>query len=290
VLPNPRGTAPGLWLEGESGVAVLLPGIPDEMRRILEREVIPRIERYDPPAESADPVVTLSRTLRTTGASESDLADRIGDLEQQLGPVTLAYLPGVEGPDLRLTAWMMPANEAKMELEKGVNLLRPLLGRDFYGEGTVQLAAVLLDTLRQGGLKMAVAESCTGGLVGARLTAVPGASEVFSGGVVCYANESKIRDLGVSAEMIEQHGAVSQEVARAMVEGVCQRFDADVGVAITGIAGPGGGTEEKPRGTVWIAAKVGESVESHQRWFPGDREEVRARAAQAGMDLVRRVL
>ena len=290
VLPNPRGTAPGLWLEGESGVAVLLPGIPEEMRRILEREVIPRIERYDPPAEGSEPVVTLSRTLRTTGASESDLADRIGDLEQQLGPVTLAYLPGVEGPDLRLTAWQMLAKEAKTELEKDVDLLLPVLGRNFYGEGTVQLAAVLLDTLRQKGFKLAVAESCTGGLVSAKLTAVPGSSDVFAGGVVCYTNESKIRDLAVPAETIEHHGAVSGEVARAMVEGVCRRFDTDVGVAITGIAGPGGGTEEKPRGTVWIAAKVGEAVETHKRWFPGGREEVRHRSAQAGLDMVRQML
>ena len=290
VLPNPRGTAPGLWLEGESGVAVLLPGIPDEMRRILQREVAPRIQRYDPAARGTDPVVTLSRTLRTTGASESDLADRIGDLERQLGPVTLAYLPGVEGPDIRLTAWQMPAKKAKTELEKDVGLLRPLLGRNFYGEGSVQLAAVVLDVLRQGGLKIAVAESCTGGLVGAKLTAVPGSSDVFVGGIICYSNESKIRDLAVPAETIEQHGAVSDEVARAMVEGACQRFGTDVALAITGIAGPGGGTEEKPRGTVWIAAKVGEVVKSDRRWFPGEREEVRLRSAQAGMDLVRQIL
>ena len=290
VLPNPRGTAPGLWLAGESGVAVLLPGIPDEMRRILEREVVPRIERYDPPAQGSDAVVTLSRTLRTTGVSESDLADRIGDLEQQLGPVTLAYLPGVEGPDVRLTAWQMPAKQAEAELEKDVDLLLPVLGRNFYGEGNVQLAAVLLDELRRKGLKLAVAESCTGGLVGAKLTAVAGSSDVFAGGIVCYSNESKIRDLGVPAETLEQHGAVSHEVVRALVEGVCQRFGTEVGLAITGIAGPGGGTEEKPRGTVWVAAKLGEAVESHKRWFPGEREEVRHRAAQAGLDLVRQIL
>ena len=165
-----------------------------------------------------------------------------------------------------------------------------MLGRNFYGEGNVQLAAVLLDELRRKGLKLAVAESCTGGLVGAKLTAVAGSSDVFAGGIVCYSNESKIRDLGVPAETLEQHGAVSHEVVRALVEGVCQRFGTEVGLAITGIAGPGGGTEEKPRGTVWVAAKLGEAVESHRRWFPGGREQVRHRSAQAGLDLVRQVL
>jgi nicotinamide-nucleotide amidase len=287
VLRNPRGTAPGLWLEGESGVTVLLPGIPDEMRKIMVREVVPRIEQR---ASGSERVVTASRTLRTTGASESYLADRIGDLEQQIAPVTLAYLPGLAGPDLRLTAWQLPADEAETALERAAELLRPAVGRHFYGEGDVQLAAVLLDLLRQKQLTLALAESCTGGMVGAKITAVPGSSDVFAGGVVCYSNDSKTRDLGVPAETIEQHGAVSEAVARAMVAGACHRFGAAVGIALTGIAGPGGGTEDKPRGTVWIAGQVGDALEAHKRWFPGDREEVRHRAAQAGMDVVRLML
>lgn len=288
VLPNRRGTAPGLWIDGASGSTVLLPGIPQEMRALMEREVIPRLEQLAGDAEGAT-TVTLSRTLRTTGVSESKLAEQIGSLGETFDRVSLAYLPGLDGVDLRLTAWHMTGKDAERALGHAVRLLRPVLGRNLYGEADVQLAAVVVHQLRESGYRMATAESCTGGLIGARITAVPGSSEVYVGGVVCYANESKVRDLGVADQLLQEHGAVSEPVVRAMAEGVCHRFGTEVGLAITGIAGPSGGSAEKPRGTVWIAAKRQGRIESVGRWFPGGRDEVRQRAAQAALDLVRRL-
>ncbi|UCG86956.1 MAG: competence/damage-inducible protein A [Gemmatimonadota bacterium] len=288
VLPNRRGTAPGLWLHGEPGSTVLLPGIPQEMRSLLEREVMPRLSRLASGA-SGEATVTLSRTLRTTGVSESGLADQIGHLDRTFDPVSLAYLPGLDGVDLRLSACQMTRTAAESALARAVDQLRPVLGQNLYGEGDVQLAAVVLERLRASAWQLATAESCTGGLIGAKLTAVPGSSDVYVGGVVCYSNESKARDLGVPEELLRDHGAVSEAVVRAMAEGVCRRFGTAVGIAVTGIAGPGGGSDQKPRGTVWIAVQRRSRVESIRRWFPGGREEVRQRSAQAALDLVRRL-
>jgi nicotinamide-nucleotide amidase len=289
VLANRRGTAPGLWLDGAQGTAVLLPGIPREMNGIMEQEVIPRIREHLLQV-GAGALVTKSRTLRTTGISESRLADQLESTAAFLDKVSLAYLPTVFGVDLRLTAWQLPPGEVEAVLEQGVKLILAGLGRDYYGEGDIDLAAVVLGRLRHENLRCSTAESCTGGLVGARMTAVPGSSEVFAGGVVAYSNESKVRELGVSASVIREHGAVSEPVARQMVDGICERFETEAGIAVTGIAGPGGGSPEKPVGTVWIAARVGEVQRSLQGWFPGGREAVRQRCAQAALDLIRRLL
>jgi nicotinamide-nucleotide amidase len=286
VLTNNRGTAPGLWLNGDLGSTVLLPGVPREMRYLLEREVKPRLTQL---AVTSGATATISRTLRTTGVSESSLAERIGSLDYAFGQVTLAYLAGLEGVDLRLTAWQMSHDNAEEALERTVRRLRPVIGRDLYGEGDVELATVVLGQLRQLRYLLATAESCTGGLLGAKITAVPGSSDVYVGGVVCYSNDSKIRDLGVPAGLLQKEGAVSEAVATAMADGVCRRFGTAVGVALTGIAGPAGGTEEKPPGTVWIAVKWGDRMQTSGRWFPGGREQVRRRSAQAALDLVRRM-
>jgi nicotinamide-nucleotide amidase len=284
VLPNPRGTAPGLWLEDGGGrVAVLLPGVPSEMRGLLVEAVLPRIAQ-----RAGGGRVVLSRTLRTTGVPESALAERIGPVEDDIAPLTLAYLPSTEGVDLRVTAWGLRNDEAERLLAAAVTVLRERAGEHSYGEDGTDLAAVVLDLLR--GQRLAVGESCTGGLVAARITAVPGASEVFAGGVVAYADGVKRDLLGVSAATLEAHGAVSEETVRAMAEGVQRRFDAGATIAVTGIAGPTGGTPEKPVGTVWLAARFGTDTHAVKRVFPGDRGEIRARAAQAALDLLRRML
>ncbi len=288
VLPNPLGTAPGLWLSGAPGTAVLLPGVPHEMRGLLEGEVVPRVTALL--AARGEVPTTRSRTLRTTGITESGLQDALVELEAGLAPVTLAYLPQGIGVDLRLTAWGLPPEAAEQELDRAVAVLQPALGRHYYGAGDTDLAAVVLDGLRRRGWTLAVAESCTGGLIGARLTAVPGASDVLLGGLISYADASKVRDLGVPAAVLQSEGAVSEAVARAMASGVASRFGADAAVAVTGIAGPGGGTDDKPVGTVWLAAQVGERERAVQRRFPGGRREVRRRGAQAALDLVRRLL
>jgi nicotinamide-nucleotide amidase len=284
VLPNPRGTAPGLWLEDARGrVAILLPGVPSEMRGLLVEEVLPRVAQ-----RSGDGRVVLSRTLRTTGVPESALAERIGPVEDDIMPLTLAYLPSTEGVDLRVTAWGLRKDEAERLLAAAVTVLRERAREHSYGEDSTDLAAVVLGLLR--GERLAVGESCTGGLVAARITAVPGASEVFVGGVVAYADPVKSDLLDVPRATLEAHGAVSEQTVRAMAEGVQRRFAAGAAIAVTGIAGPGGGTPEKPVGTVWLAARVGADTRAVKRVFPGDRGEIRARAAQAGLDLLRRML
>jgi nicotinamide-nucleotide amidase len=283
VLPNPHGTAPGIWLEDAAGrVAVLLPGVPHEMRVLLHEHVLPRL------ALRAHGRVVRSRALRTTGVAESALAERLHGVEDSIGPLTLAYLPGPWGVDLRLTAWTMEAGEADRRLSEAVARLAPLLGRDCYGEDAADLAGIVLSGL--GGRRLAVAESCTGGVLGGRITSVPGASASFVGGIVAYDDAVKTQLLGVPAALIAEHGAVSEPVVRAMAEGAARTFATEATLAVTGIAGPGGGTVEKPVGTIWYAARCGGHVRAARRVMPGDRAEIRERAAQAALDLLRRLL
>jgi nicotinamide-nucleotide amidase len=285
-LENRRGTAPGLWLEGPLGVVVMLPGVPQEMNGLLHEELMPRLrERMDGDAAR----VTRSKMLRTTGVSESALADKLHGVDERLAPapVTLAYLPSPHGTDLRLTAWNVPVSEADVWLERSASVVRPLLGSWLYAEGDTDLAEVVLNGLQRAGRTLAVAESCTGGLVGERLTAIAGASAVFVGGVVAYDNAVKEAVLGVPHELLETVGAVSEEVAEAMLDGVATRFGADAAVAVTGVAGPSGGTPEKPVGTVCLAARVGEARKVTTFRVPGDRDGVRQRSAQAALNLVR---
>jgi nicotinamide-nucleotide amidase len=289
VLTNRRGTAPGLWLEGSRGIAIMLPGVPREMLGLLHEEVLPRVRKRVLQAKGR-PRVTRSRTMRTTGISESALADVIGPLDEGLAPVTLAYLPSVEGVDLRLTVWSAEPTEAERLLTRAADTLTPTLGTYCYGEDNCDLAALVLERLAGRGGTLAVAESCTGGVVGARLSGIPGASRVFLGGVVAYADRVKVVELGVSQDLFTLHGAVSEPVARAMVEGVAERLGATASVAVTGIAGPTGGTPDKPIGTVWLAAHLGSVTETAMRRFPGGREDVRQRSAQAALDLLRRLL
>ena len=285
VLPNPRGTAPGLWVEDGAGrVVVMLPGVPSEMRGLLAEEVLPRI------SQRSGGSVVRSRTVRTTGIAESALAERVGAIEEEIAPLTLAYLPSVEGVDLRVTAWGMREDEAERRLGSVAGQLRARAGEHFYGEDHADLAAFVLDQLRGRKARLVVAESCTGGLLGGRITAVPGASDVFIGGVVAYDNVVKSGTLDVPPELLERHGAVSEQVVSAMAHGVQRQFAVDAALAITGIAGPAGGTADKPVGTVWMAARLGSEARALKRIFPGDRGEIRARAAQGALDLLRRLI
>ena len=284
VLPNPRGTAPGLWVEDRGRVVVMLPGVPSEMRGLLAEEVLPRI------AQRSAGQVVRSRTVRTTGIAESALAERVGAIEEAIAPLTLAYLPSTEGVDLRVTAWGLRVDDAERGLAAAVATLRERAGDHGYGDDGTDLAAVVLERLRARKARLVVAESCTGGLLGSRITAVPGASDVFIGGVVAYDNVVKSGMLDVPPELLERHGAVSEEVVSAMAQGVQRQFAVDAALAITGIAGPSGGTPEKPVGTVWMAARLGTEARTLKRIFPGDRGEIRARAAQAALDLLRRLI
>lgn len=284
VLPNRWGTAPGLWLEGSPGLVIMLPGVPLEMRRLLEHEVVPRL------ASRGSGSVIRSRLVRTSGIPESSLAERMGDVEKAIAPLTLAYLPGLDGVDLRVSAWDLAPDEAERRLHAAAELLRTRGAEHVYAVGESDLAALVLDSARSQGLRLAVAESCTGGLLGARLTEVPGSSDVFVGGVIAYDNAVKVELLEVPEVLLAEHGAVSEPVARAMAEAVARRFGVAAAISVTGVAGPGGGTPEKPVGTVWIGCFYNGSVDTRRSVLPGSRHEVRARAAQAALFLLYRRL
>jgi len=262
--------------------------VPRELRGMTEDALLPLLRER---GLGTTGEVIGSRTLRTTGIAESLLQDRVtqANVAAAQEGVSLAYLPGVDGVDLRLTAQGDSATVAD-RLGRMATALRSAVGESIYGEDNDDLAAVLLAACRERGLKVAVAESCTGGLLGARLTAIPGASDVFVGGVIAYANGVKQHELGVRERTLVEHGAVSGEVVGEMAAGARKKFGVDLALAITGIAGPSGGTAEKPVGLVWIAAAYGERLETRRIQSWGDRQEVRYRAAQAAMELARRLL
>ncbi len=292
VLVNRHGSAPGVWLEDERGRWVaMLPGVPREMRGMLADELGPLIaERARAEARGGELTVVRSRTLRTTSIAESAIADRLGDLARGAEGCSLAYLPGREGTDLRLTIRGQGAGAADEALARAADRVRARVAEWVYGEESTDLAAVVLDACRARGHTIAVAESCTGGLLGARLTSIAGSSDVVRGGIIAYANEVKTAQLGVDAALIASDGAVSERVAAQMATGACARIGADIAIALTGVAGPGGGSEDKPVGTVWIGVAIAGDVKTVRNVFVGDREEIRFRAAQFALDLVRRAL
>ena len=291
ILTNRHGTAPGIWLEDDMGRWVaMMPGVPREMRGMLAEELLPAIKSR---AEGGESVV-LSRTLRTTGIAESAIAELLGPSflgapDTELGSLPLAFLPGVAGVDLRVTAKGLPRAHAEKLVSEAIVKLKTRVAAYAYGEDDADLAAVVLDQCRVLGYKLAVAESCTGGMLGERLTNIPGSSDVFLGGVIAYHNDVKQNLLRVRTEDLEQYGAVSEQVALQMASGVREKLGADVGVSVTGIAGPGGGTAEKPVGLVWIAVHASE-VKARRFHVVGDRTEIRQRAAQAALEMVRRAL
>jgi nicotinamide-nucleotide amidase len=234
--------------------------------------------------------VIRSRTLRTTGIAESAVADALGEHAKDPAGVSLAYLPGWEGVDLRLTVRDLPAVEADARLASAAVLLRTKVGKWVYGEDDADLTVLVLDALRARGMRIAVAESCTGGMLGMRLTAIPGSSDVVLGGVIAYDNAVKVAQLGVREATLLAHGAVSEQTAREMARGARERLGADVGVSITGVAGPGGGTPEKPVGTYCVAVDVRGAVRSIRTASVGDRHEIRQRATQAALSMVRAAL
>ena len=291
ILTNRHGTAPGIWLEDDNGRWVaMIPGVPREMRGMLSEEVLPAIAARSKDAGN----VIISGTLRTTGIAESAIAELLGpnflgEPGTELGSLPLAFLPGVAGVDLRVTARGLPQGRAEALVKEAILKLRGRVAAYAYGEDEDDLAALVLAKCRDLGLKLAVAESCTGGMLGERITSVPGSSDVFLGGVIAYHNDVKVKALGVREEDIVRHGAVSEQVALQMASGIREKLGADVGVSVTGIAGPGGGTPEKPVGLVWISVHTSEA-KARRFHVGGDRAEIRQRAAQAALEMVRRAL
>lgn len=290
ILPNRHGSAPGIWLEDDKGRWVaMLPGVPREMRGLLADELLPRIRTRVESRSGGETTVIRSRTLRTTGVAESALADQLGELARGVDGMGLAFLPSVDSVDLRVTARGVSPAAADAMLEQAIQKLRSAAGRYVYGEEGADLAEVVLSACRKRGRRIAVAESCTGGMLGSRLTAIPGSSDVFLGGVIAYDNAVKRELLAVSDADLEQHGAVSEEVAAAMAGAVRRLLKSDIGIGITGVAGPGGGTASKPVGMVWVAIEGIRNEARCLRLF-GTREEVRQRASQAALDLIRHTL
>ncbi|MBI3493694.1 MAG: competence/damage-inducible protein A [Acidobacteria bacterium] len=288
VLENPNGTAPGLWLERGGTAIVILPGPPREMTPMLEAVIR---ERLAPRTAGAG---LFRRVLKITGRSESDVdahAQPIyGRWLSQPVPISTTILVALGQTELHLTARASNRADADVALDAAVRELQDAFGPAVYSVDGRPLEAVVGALLRERGLTIATAESCTGGLLASRLTDVPGSSDYVERGVVCYSNRAKTELVGVPEPLIAEHGAVSEPVALAMAEGIRSRSGANIGIGITGIAGPGGGTAQKPVGTVVAAVVVEGETRVRTFQFIGPREMVKFQAAQAAMNMLRLML
>ena len=282
VVVGIAGTAPALVVETERGVVVVLPGPPSELRRLwpraLESEPVRKVlSRAREPER---------RVLRFYGAGESEIARALEESGGEGGGVTATIC----AREFEIHVDLFVEEEGRARADELVEGLRERAGRHLFVEDERPVEAMVLDACRERGLTLATAESCTGGLVAARLTSVPGSSDVFLGAVVAYADEVKARELDVPAEVLERHGAVSAEAAAAMAAGARARLGADVAVSVTGVAGPGGGTPEKPVGLVYLHAEGPDGSLARRLDLPGDREAIRSRSAVAALHLVRMLL
>jgi nicotinamide-nucleotide amidase len=281
-LDNANGTAPGLWLETEGRIVILLPGPPRELQPMFAEQVRPRL------AKRSGAVRLFARELRVAGLPESDVDQRIAPIYKCYPDAETTLLAAPGEIQIHLRFWSDdPAGASKL-LDEMVRQIAVALGDSVFTTQGETLEEVVAQELNLGGATIAVAESCTGGLVAERLTILPGSSSYFLGGVVCYSNETKTAWVDVPAELIEAKGAVSSEVALALAEGIRRRSGAKLGLGITGIAGPGGGSAEKPVGTVHIALADGSGAKERGFRFPGDRERIRLQASQVALDMVRR--
>jgi nicotinamide-nucleotide amidase len=284
LVPNPLGTAAGFRFEEHGKLFFVLPGVPYEMKAMVEQSIMPILTRRGSGS------VIRHLTLRTTGIAESTLAQELGELDPILQGAKLAFLPSPTGVRLRITLIESDLAAADRRIAGVEQRIRERVEKYIYGTDTDEIEAVLGQTLAKRGMTIAVAESCTGGLITHRLTNVSGSSAYVERGVITYSNRSKIDLLGVPAEMIQQHGAVSGPVAEAMAAGVRKMAGTDVGISTTGIAGPTGGSPEKPVGLVWVAYADGDGSVAIRFNFSGTREVIKERASQAALELVRRKL
>jgi len=284
VLENPNGTAPGLYLDRDERAIALLPGPPREMRPMFENFVLPKL------IARAGDVRVARRILRVAGLGESAVDERIAPVYTQYKNPQTTILFNQSEIEIQLTAQGKTEQDAELLLDGLAGQIEERLGDAIFAFRGETMEEVVGLRLAVKGFTLAVAESCTGGLISERLTKVSGSSVYFMEGVVTYSNDAKIRSLGVDADLIAARGAVSAEVAEAMADGVRRRADTDFGISVTGIAGPNGGTEEKPVGLVYIALADDIHVEHRKLMLPGDRHLIRWRASQAALDLLRRRL
>ncbi len=282
-LRNSSGTAAGMWFERSETVFISMPGVPFEMKGIVQDEIIPRLRKM------INGSVIIHKTIMTQGIAESYLAAKIRHWENELSPeIKLAYLPRPGIVRLRLTAIGNNANRLNLILEKEVSKLLTIIPDDIFAFEDTQLEKVIGKLLKERGLSVSTAESCTGGRISSALTSVPGSSEYFLGSVIAYSNEMKISSLQVKAEDIENHGAVSEQVVCQMAEGIRLKTNSDYGIATSGIAGPTGGSDEKPVGTTWIAVSSTEKCLARQFIFGEHRGRTIERASITALNMLRK--
>lgn len=281
ALDNPRGTAPGLWIEDRDRMVVLLPGPPRELKPMFREQILPRLERRVPK------VRMFHRELRVAGMGESHVEQLVAPIYKRYADLTTTILAAQGEVQLHLRMWSADAALAERTLSEATEAIQLALGERIFTTKGESIEEVVAHLLTLDGATIAAAESCTGGLVAQRLTSIAGSSSYFLGGVVCYSNELKTAWVDVPAEMIQAKGAVSSEVAAALAEGIRRRAGSTFGLGITGIAGPSGGSEEKPVGTVHIALAGPAGVKERLLRFPGDREAIRWQASQIALDMVR---
>ncbi len=281
-IDNPLGSAPGVLIEAEGRLLAALPGVPAEMKAMFDASVAPRLAFFAAGA-------LAQTTLRIAGRPESFVDELVRDLYGTMGTET-TILASAGSVELLLTARGSDAADARARLSSLAEAMRARLGVDLYGADGDTLAGVVARLLAARGATVATAESCTGGLLGAALTDVPGSSAWFRGGLVCYADDLKTSLAGVSGDLLRAHGAVSEQVARALADGARNACSSDFGLGITGVAGPDGGSLEKPVGTVHIALADADAGRAVKLDWPGDRELIRRRAVTVALDLLRRRL
>jgi nicotinamide-nucleotide amidase len=284
VLENPRGTAPGQRVEDAGRMLVILPGPPTEMKPMFEEQVLPVVRARTGGAR------LKTRVLKIASMSESDVDQTVSPLYKTFTNPRTTILSAPGQVELHLTAGGASRAEVEERLEALASGIRALLAGRVFSEDGRELPAVVASLLRERGVSLALAESCTGGLLAARLTDVPGSSAFFERGFVTYSNRSKVELLGVPADLIEAQGAVSEAVAAAMAAGARRAAGTDIGIGITGIAGPDGGTPEKPVGTVFVALDGAAGSRVRPALYPGDRERIRHQATQSALEMLRRGL
>jgi len=282
ILPNPNGTAPGIRMEQDNRLIILLPGLPRENKPMFDNYVMPELEKRSRGVRIA------KRLLKVTGIGESQLDDKIAPIYgKYTNPVTTILFTDSE-IELHLTASAESIAQAQALVDELADKLEEAIGINLYSSHGELLEEVIGRGLSIKNYTIATAESCTGGLVAERITRVPGSSEYFLGSIVSYSNEAKIRLLGVPAESIETHGPVSGEVAEAMARGVKEQTGATIGISVTGVAGPGGGSEATPVGTVYVGLADDVMSSNRRLILPGDRHLIRWRASTAALEIVRR--
>jgi nicotinamide-nucleotide amidase len=285
-IKNAHGTAPGMWIEKDNKYFIVMPGVPYEMKAMMNGFILPRFA--DIIREKG--MIIKNSVLQTTGIPESTLSDRLGDLNELLDGAKLAFLPALSGVRLRITVEGEEDETAANKLLEIEQKIRTKVGRYIYGKGEETLEEVLGTLLRDRGLKISTAESCTGGLIASTLTNVTGSSDYFERGIVCYSNAAKVEILKVDEDIIAKHGAVSIEVAMQMAEGVKSTSGSDIGISVTGIMGPTGATTDKPVGLVFIGYCDDKVCTVKEFIFGNERLLNKERTTQAALNLVRKQL